>query len=120
LTKNDIRMLSKEMGLATWDKAPMACLASRIPYHTPIEKDALEKIEAAERFLLDRGFKMFRVRHHNETARIEIAMSEFERIGDATERSTINSALQRIGYTFVSVDLGGYVPGNMNQGITDD
>jgi len=120
LTKNDIRLLSKEMGLSTWDKASLACLASRIPYYTRIEKDALKKIEAAERFLLDRGFKVFRVRHHHETARIEMAPSEFERICDPTERASINRALQRIGYHYVSVDLGGYVSGNMNKGIMND
>jgi uncharacterized protein len=114
LTKDDIRALSKEMNLATWNKPSMACLATRIPYGTPITKKALNIVEQAEYIILDLGFTACRVRLHGTTARIEVDSGEIEKMLDPGNRSAIIEKLKEIGFSHISVDLEGYRQGSMN------
>ena len=118
MTKKDIRMLSKKMGLDTWDKPSMACLASRIPYGTPITDEALNKIDRAEQLVLSLGFISCRVRYHNEVARIEVSPGDFKRLFDDKTRMAIISKFKDIGFLYISMDLEGYVQGSMNRSIS--
>jgi len=118
LTKSDIRALSREMGLSTWDKPSAACLASRIPYGTPITEEALVRIGRAEQVLRELGFGQLRVRHHDSIARIEIPAGDFERI--LTHRGNIVEALRDLGYTYITLDLNGFRSGSMNEVIDKD
>ena len=118
LSKAEIRRLSKAMGLETWDKPPMACLASRIPYHRPITPDALRRVEAAEMVLQDMGFNACRVRYHDDVARIEIAPEAFARLMEPGRREEIVAQLRRIGFRQIALDLEGYRQGSMNRGVT--
>ena len=115
LTKKDIRFLSKEMDLVTWDKPSMACLASRIPYGTPITDEALNKIDRAEQFVLSLGFISCRVRYHNEVARIEVSPGDFKRLFNDKTRMAIISKFKDIGFLYISMDLEGYIQGSMNR-----
>ena len=117
MTKKDIRMLSKEMDLVTWDKPSMACLASRIPYGTPITDEALKKIDRAEQFVLSLGFISCRVRYHNEVARIEVSPGDFKRLFDDKTRIAIISKFKNIGFLYISMDLEGYIQGSMNRSL---
>jgi uncharacterized protein len=117
LTKNDIRRLSKEMGLPTWDKPSMACLASRIPYGKSITTTRLAMVEAAEDFLLALGLKTCRVRHHGTVARIEVDPADFSRLLAPDNRSRILDRLKDIGFVHVALDLKGYTMGSMNREI---
>jgi len=118
MTKKDIRMLSKKMGLDTWDKPSMACLASRIPYGTPITDEALNKIDRAEQFVLSLGFISCRVRYHNDVARIEISPGDFKRLINDKTRMAIISKFKEIGFLYISMDLEGYIQGSMNRSIS--
>jgi uncharacterized protein len=113
--KHDIRSLSKALGLETWDKPAMACLATRIPYGMPIDPGTLRLIESAEDALFDLGVRAFRVRHHGDTARIEVSPSEFERIISPDMRVRIVDRLRAVGYRFIALDLEGYVQGSLNR-----
>ncbi len=115
MTKADIRELSRQMGLPTWNKPSAACLASRIPYGTPITEDALGKIEAAENVLKSLGFKGFRVRHHGETAKIELRPADFSRLMSPERRLVVVSEFRRIGYAYITLDLEGYTQGALNR-----
>ncbi len=117
LGKQEIRDLSKDMGLSQWDKPAAACLASRIPYGSPITDEKLKMIDEAEGFLLSRGFRQCRVRHHGSVARIEVEVSELEMIMGDDLRKTIVSKFTDIGFLHVSVDLEGYVSGSMNRAL---
>ena len=117
LNKEDIRFLSKEMGLPTWDKPAMACLASRIPYGDAITEERLKMIEEAELFLERMGLKQYRVRHHGSVARIEVDGNDIERIAHAASRYSIVERFRQIGFEHVAVDLEGYVPGSMNRAL---
>ncbi|MFO8110896.1 MAG: ATP-dependent sacrificial sulfur transferase LarE [Desulfosalsimonadaceae bacterium] len=117
MTKTDIRELSRQMGLPTWNKPAAACLASRIPYGTPISSGALEKIEAAENVLHALGFKGFRVRHYGEAAKIELRPSDFTRLLVPERRLTVISEFKRIGYTIITMDLEGYSQGSLNRAM---
>ena len=117
LNKEDIRFLSKEMGLPTWDKPAMACLASRIPYGDAITEQRLKMIEQAEIFLEKKGFKQYRVRHHGTVARIEVDGNDIGRIADAASRESIVEEFRRIGFDHIAVDLEGYVSGSMNRAL---
>lgn len=114
LTKNDIRELSKELGLSTWEKPSMACLASRIPYDDIITKEKLEMIEKAESYISDLGFTQFRVRYHDGIARIELIPEEMPKIFDIKLMKKINDDLKSFGFTFAAMDLAGYRMGNLN------
>jgi len=108
LTKAEIRELSRQMGLPTWNKPPMSCLATRIPFAQTITEDRLRRIERAEEILWEMGFRLVRVRDHGELARIETAPDEMERLW--AERAEIAKALKEVGYRFVTIDLEGYRP----------
>jgi pyridinium-3,5-biscarboxylic acid mononucleotide sulfurtransferase len=115
LTKNDIRVLSKEMNLPTWNKPSFACLSSRVPYGQDITKEKLEMIDASEQFLLDLGFKQVRVRHHGELARIEVDPDEREKLFSLEIMDSIANRLKEIGFNYVTLDLKGYRTGSMNE-----
>ena len=115
LTKEDIRALSKEAGLPTWDKPSFACLASRIPYGSAITRDTLEMIDLAEEKLSALGFKQYRVRVHGDIARIETKQEDFPLILEPSVREEINSYFSQLGFKYTALDLGGYKTGNMNR-----
>lgn len=116
LTKQEIRALSKEMGLPTWDKPSLACLASRIPYGTKITQEILSKIEAGEEYLRSLGIKQSRVRHHESIARIEVEQNAIgSLLCDGIIMGKIVSKFEEIGYTYVTIDLKGYRTGSMNE-----
>jgi uncharacterized protein len=117
LDKSEIRILSKKLGLPTWDKPAMACLSSRFPYFTRIEKESLRQIDAAEEFLKSMGFTQLRVRHHDRIARIEIPPRDFPRIVEEEMRNAIVENLKKLGYLYVTIDLAGYRTGSMNEPI---
>jgi len=105
------------MNLKTWNAPPLACLATRIPYGTPLDKNMLAMIDRAEEIILGLGFTSCRVRLHDTVARIEVDPEDITRIMDQRTRSTIARKLREIGFRFVSVDLEGYKPGSMNRMI---
>ncbi len=113
LTKDEIRQISRAMGLGTWSKGSMACLASRIPYGTPITGEKLSRIERAEGVLRDLGFSQYRIRDHETVARIEIPRKEFDLI--TRDREEIVEAIKGVGYTYVALDLQGFRSGSMNE-----
>jgi uncharacterized protein len=113
LTKNDIRELSRTLGLPTHNKPSFACLASRIPYGTRIEMSLLRRIEYSEDFLKDLGFKQVRVRYHGDVARIEVPAGDFDTVVAKGKR--IYEGLQGFGFTYVTLDLRGYRTGSMNE-----
>ena len=117
LTKRDIRLLSKQKGLPTWNKPALACLASRIPYGTPITEKSLKMVEMAEVALSAAGFTGCRVRHHGEVARIEFRDEEFDRIFNREVREKLAAALKEIGFLYVAIDLEGYRQGSMNRSL---
>ena len=116
MSKNDVRAISRELGLPTWEKGSFACLSSRFPYGFPITKEALAKVDAAESFLRDSNFRYFRVRHHDDkTARIEVGVEELQRFSDPSLRDAILRRLKELGFTYVTLDLQGYRTGSMNE-----
>ena len=117
LRKADIRAASKAMGLETWDRPAMACLASRIPYGRPITAEKLLRIERAEYVLRDMGFRQCRVRDHDTIARIEVPAAEV--VLAAQRAGPITSALKELGYTYVTLDLEGFRSGSMNEPLAD-
>jgi len=120
LSKGEIRFLSKEMGLSTWDKPAMACLASRIPYGTPITIEKLKTVEDSEDFLFRMGFKQLRVRHHGPVARIETSEMQFRRFFEEDIRKKVVERFKELGFKYVSLDLEGFVSGSMNRTLTDE
>ena len=117
LTKADIRTLSRELKLPTWEKPSFACLASRFVYGETISKEKLEMVDKAEQLLLDLGFRQVRVRIHGTMARIEIMPEEFSRLISESVRGQITSAFKDYGFTYVTMDLTGYRTGSMNETI---
>ena len=116
LSKDEIRALSKEMNLPTWDKPSFACLASRFAYGEVINEKKLSMVEKAEQFLLDMGFKQFRVRIHGENlARIEVLPAELEAL--LSKREEVTKHLRELGFAYVTMDLQGYRTGAMNEVI---
>lgn len=116
LTKADIRALSREMGLPTWDKPAMACLASRIPHGTPVTVEALDQVGAAEAVLRAVGIRQVRVRHHGDVARIETDAEGMALAFAPENRDRIVERLRNLGYKHVALDLAGYRQGSMNPG----
>jgi pyridinium-3,5-biscarboxylic acid mononucleotide sulfurtransferase len=114
-TKEEVRGLSRALGLTTWDKPSFACLASRFPYGEEITVEKLKMIDEAEGFLFGLGFKQVRVRHHVNLARIEIYSEEIDRLIDRSLRVKIVTRLKKIGYKYVTVDLQGFRSGSMNE-----
>jgi uncharacterized protein len=117
LSKDDIRTLSRERGLPTWDKPAMACLASRLPYGTPITEDALKQVEAAEAFLRSLGIRQLRVRHHGDVARIEVDRAGRDALLREENRQAVVERLRSLGYLYVTVDLAGFRSGSLNEGL---
>jgi pyridinium-3,5-biscarboxylic acid mononucleotide sulfurtransferase len=117
LTKDEIRALSRHAGLPTWDEPASACLSSRIPYHTEVTDEKLRTIERAEQVLRDLGFRVCRVRHHDELARIEIARDDMPRALEPDTNRAIVRELKALGYRYVSLDLQGYRTGSLNEGL---
>lgn len=117
MTKEDIRILSKEMGLPTWDKPAFACLASRFPYGHDITKEKLEMVDKAEQYLLDLGFRQVRVRHHGDVARIEVPASDRNRFFDTDLMDKVGGKFKEIGFSYTALDLKGYRTGSMNEVI---
>jgi len=112
LTKEDIRALSRERGLPTWDKPAMACLSSRIPYGTPVTVEALGRIGDAEAYLRSLGLRQLRVRHHEDVARIETDEAGLELL--IARRAEVVERLKALGYLYVTLDLAGYRSGSLN------
>lgn len=115
LTKEDIRLLSRDMGLPTWDKPARACLASRIPYGEPITEEKLAMVEAAEEFLMAKGFRQCRVRHHGTVARIELEGVDGPKFFQKDLREETVMRFKEIGFLHISLDLEGYSTGNLNR-----
>ena len=115
LTKEEIRELSKEMGLPTWKKPSFACLASRFVYGETITEEKLNRVDKAEQLLLDLGFSQVRVRIHGNIARIEIQPDEFAKLIEENVRNKVYAALKDLGFDYVSMDLAGYRTGSMNE-----
>lgn len=120
LYKEEIRELSKEMGLPTWDKQSFACLSSRFVYGEEITESKLSMVDQAEQLLLDMGFHQLRVRIHGQMARIEVMPSEFLKLMEAANREKIVSEFKKIGFSYVTLDLQGYRMGSMNETIKTD
>jgi pyridinium-3,5-biscarboxylic acid mononucleotide sulfurtransferase len=116
-SKSDVRACARKLNLPVWDKPSLACLSSRIPYGTRITPKILTIIQSAEDCLHSLGYRQVRVRHHGDTARIEVERDEFERLlsGDTVQK--IVTAFKQLGYTYVCMDLEGYRTGSMNEGI---
>lgn len=115
LTKAEIRALSKELGLPTWNKQSFACLASRFPYGEKITPERLRMIDRAEQYLLDLGFYQVRVRYHGNLARIETDESGMSAMFDKALRDKIYAEFREIGFTYIALDIEGYRTGSMNE-----
>jgi pyridinium-3,5-biscarboxylic acid mononucleotide sulfurtransferase len=119
-SKADVRELSKHLDLPTWDKPSFACLSSRFPYGTGITKDNLTRVDSAETFLRDEGFRRFRVRFHDDkTARIEVDAQEIQRLVEPSLRDRLVNHLKALGFTYVTLDLQGYRTGSMNEVLSE-
>ena len=114
LWKKEIRTLSQNLNLPTWDKPSFACLASRFVYGEPISEEKLSMVERAEQFLMDNGFKQVRVRIHGNIARIEILPDEFDKIMEENLCAEVTTKFKTYGFTYVTLDLQGYRSGSMN------
>jgi uncharacterized protein len=117
LTKAEIRELARRAGLAIWDEPASACLSSRIPYQSEVTDDKLRMIEAAEAALRVLGFRVCRVRHHDDLAKIELGPDELSRALDPEMRAAIVDRVRAVGYRQVAVDLQGYRQGSLNDGV---
>src|SRR6188472_789922 len=117
LTKDEIRQLSRQAGLPTWDEPASACLSSRIPYFAEVTEDKLRMIERAENVLRDLGFRVCRVRHHDTVARLEIGREEMARALEPEVADAIDRELRAIGYQHVTLDLRGYRLGSLNDAL---
>lgn len=115
LGKEEIRVLSKQMALPTWNKPSLACLASRFPYNSEINKNSLEQVDKAEEYLWSLGFSQVRVRHHDQIARVEVDAEGIQKLLEESLRAKIVKFLKRLGYTYVTLDLAGYRTGSMNE-----
>src|SRR5690606_30654169 len=113
LYKSEIRELSKQLGLPTWDKPSFACLSSRIAYGEMITQEKLTRVDRAESFIMSLGIRQVRVRTHGQIARIEVEAGDMAKLLE--HREEIINALTSYGYTFVTLDLGGYKSGNLNK-----
>ncbi|HXN84421.1 MAG TPA: ATP-dependent sacrificial sulfur transferase LarE [Candidatus Binataceae bacterium] len=117
LSKAEIRELSRELGLPTWDRAASPCLSSRFPYGTEITLEGLRKVEQGEVLMHELGFRVARVRYHGDVARLEVDTIELPRLFEPTLRETIDREFKRIGFRFVAVDLKGFRSGSLNEGL---
>ena len=114
LSKAEVRLLSHQAGLRTWDRPASACLSSRVPYGTAVTPELLQKVERGEAALRELGFRQFRVRAHGELARIELAPDELARGLEPEMAAQISARLKEAGFAFVALDLDGYRQGSLN------
>lgn len=117
LTKDEVRAWSKRLGLSTWDKPQLACLASRLPYGTKVTAQRLNQVGRAETALKGLGLKVFRVRYHGEVARLEVAADELPRLSEPPFRKAVDAAVKAAGFTFVAVDLEPFRTGRLNDAL---
>lgn len=117
ITKSEIRTLAKERGLDNWNKPASPCLSSRVPYGTPITMDIIDRIESGEAYLKSLGIKQVRLRHHGDTARIEVDEPDISLIMDTNNRQKTVEALKKLGYKYVAIDLQGFRSGSLNEVI---
>jgi len=116
MSKRDIRMISEKLGIPTWNKPAFACLASRIPYHSPITAEKLRQTDDAETFLREMGFSgQVRVRHYGDTARIETDADNIPKLAEYEVRNRVTSYFKSLGFLFVTLDLEGYNMGSLNR-----
>jgi uncharacterized protein len=118
LTKDDIRVLSKALGLPTWDKPSSACLASRLPYGERLEPEKLQRVEQAESYLKTLGFTQYRVRSHGDVARIEVIPEERKKLFNEKILDEVSRKLKSFGFLFVSMELEGYSLGSLNRSLS--
>ena len=117
LWKEEIRVLSRELGLPTWDKPSFACLSSRFQYGEAITPEKLRRIDAAEAFMKSLGFRQFRVRHHDRLARIEVPPEELTRLWDDGRQQALVARFKELGYLYVTLDLQGFRSGSANEAL---
>ena len=118
-TKEEIRMLSKDMNLPTWDKPPLPCLSTRFPYGTQITKEKVVRVGRAEEFLAGFGIRQLRVRDHNNIARIEVPRKDMPMFLDEEISKQIMENFKALGYTYVTLDIQGYRMGSMNEPLKE-
>ena len=119
MTKADIRALARDAGLEVWDKPAAPCLSSRLAYGQLVTPQALSRVEQAEEFLRELGLRHFRVRHHGDVARIEIARDEMPAVLDVTTMAKIAERLKAIGFPHVALDCAGFQSGSLHAGMTE-
>ena len=117
LAKDEIRELSRRAGLSTWDEPASACLSSRVPYFSEVTDEKLRTIERAEEAVRALGFRIVRVRHHDQVARLELGTEEMARAIEPATAAAITQALTAVGFRFVALDLKGYRLGSLNEGV---
>ncbi|NPV26295.1 MAG: ATP-dependent sacrificial sulfur transferase LarE [Firmicutes bacterium] len=117
LTKNEIRILSREMNLPTWNKPASSCLASRIPYGQPITREKLVQIGRAERYLQSLGLRQVRVRHHGQIARIEVQTNQFSLLLQPAAARRVVNFFKSLGFIYITLDMEGYQMGSLNREI---
>jgi pyridinium-3,5-biscarboxylic acid mononucleotide sulfurtransferase len=117
LSKQEIRELSKMMGLPTWDRPASPCLSSRFPYGTQITLERLQQVSSGENLLRSLGFKVVRVRYHGEVARLEVGRDEMARLLDPQIGELLSREFRKLGFRFVTLDLGGFRSGSLNEGV---
>jgi uncharacterized protein len=120
LTKQEIRDLSREMGLPTWDKDALACLSSRFPYGESISREKLRMVDQAENFLADLGFRNIRARHKGETVNIEVDPRQIPKLLDSQTRREVEAHLASIGYKEIHIDPEGYRRGKLNDALSSE
>lgn len=117
MTKAEIRQISREVDLRTWNKPSIACLGSRFPYGAEITLEKIKQLDDAEDFLRSLGFRQLRVRHHGDIARIELPPEDISKLSEQGVREQVVPALRALGFKYVALDLAGYVTGSMNIGL---
>ena len=119
LAKKGVRRLSKKLGLSSWDKPANPCLASRVPYGTPITLETLDRIRAGEKFIRGLGFAVVRLRHHDRLARIEVPAADFARLMKPATARRITAKLRSLGYLWIALDIEGFRTGSLNRAVAE-
>lgn len=119
LTKDEIRTLSQDLGLTTWDKPAAPCLSSRIPYGSVITSEKLQRIEQAEKYIRSLGFNVLRVRDHGDVARIEVPTDAIPRLLETDLSESVSDKLKELGYKYVAIDLQGFRSGSLNEVLSE-